>query len=356
MTVKKEDIVFNIVFWVAYFSYEWLAMASVYSEYHKFLVNAAAIVPITAAASLFTVHVLFRKFHLKGRKRAFWFGLIFSMLVFVLIRRSFNYFYTYPRYYPEALETMSFWFLPKLIIEGVNIYLIVGLYTMFYFVKAWYEQQRLANAMQQEKTRAELKLLKSQIQPHFIFNTLNNIYSYAVQRNDKTADLIYQLSSFLSYGLYENKETFVPLQKEIEVIRSYIDLEQVRYGDRLDFSMNLFDNVDQFRITPLLLLPLVENCFKHGFKSSIDHCWIRIDISKTGEWLVVKIENSVSQDRSPGEDINGGIGLNNVKRRLEIVYPEKHVLKIKPEEDTFLVILKIEETKLQNDGKMPDCR
>jgi len=350
MTIKKEDIIFNIVFWFVYFSYEWLAMATVYSEYQKYLVNAAVIVPITAAASLFTVHILFRKFHLQGRRRAFWIGLIFSMVIFVLIRRSFKYFYTYPKYYPEALETMSFWFLPKLIIVGVNIYLIVGVYTMFYFVKAWYEQQRLAHALQQEKTGAELKLLKSQIQPHFILNTLNNIYSYAVRRNDKAADLIYQLSSFLSYGLYENKESFVPLLREIEVIRSYTELEQVRYGNRLDFSMNLFDNLDQSRITPLLLLPLVENCFKHGSKSSVDHCWIRIDISKTGEWLVVKIENSVSQDTPLEEDTNGGIGLNNVKRRLEIVYPGKHELKIKPEEDTFLVILKIKEDKIQIDG------
>lgn len=330
---------------MVYFLYEWLAIASVYSEYQRYLINAGVIVPITAAASFFTVHFLFKRLYQEGRQREFWIGLIVSMIAFVLIRRSFNYFYTYPRYYPEALETMSFWFLPKLIIEGVNIYLFVGLYSMFYFVKAWYEQERLAHALTQEKTEAEMKLLKSQIQPHFIFNTLNNIYSHAVQKSEKTADLIFQLSSFLSYGLYNSKPTQVPVVKEIEIIRSYIELEKIRYGDRLDVSVNVFDKLEEVEISPLLLLPLVENCFKHGFSSALDKCWIRIDISKPGEWLGIKIENSVPEDRESSEEENGGIGLKNVKRRLEILYPGRHEFKIRENQDSFLCVLKIKDDK-----------
>ena len=341
MTAKWNNAIFNVGFWLVYFMYEWLAIASVYSEYQRYLINAAVIVPITAAAALFTVHFLFKKLYLKGRVKAFWIGLILSMILFVLLRRAFNYHYTYPKYYPEALETMSFWFLPKLIIEGVNIYLFVGLYSMFYFIKAWYEQERLANALQKEKTEAELKLLRSQIQPHFIFNTLNNIYSYAVQKSEKTADLIYQLSSFLSYGLYENKTAKVPLVKELEVINSYVELERIRYGDRLDVSINVFDNVDKTLISPLLLLPLVENCFKHGFSSSIEQCWLRMDVSISGDWLTIKIENSLSEAESKTEADNGGIGLTNVKRRLEIVYPGKHELKYEAENESFLAVLKL---------------
>lgn len=326
---------------MVYFMYEWLTIASVYSEYQRYLINASVIVPITAGASFFTVHFLFKKLYLQGRKREFWIGLVLSMIVFILMRRSFNYFYTYPRYHPEVLETMSFWFWPKLIIEGVNIYLFVGLYSMFYFVKAWYEQERLAHALIQEKTEAEMKLLKSQIQPHFIFNTLNNIYSHAVQKSEKTADLIFQLSSFLSYGLYESKPKQVPVVKEIDIIRSYIELEKIRYGDRLDVSINVFDKLDQAKISPLLLLPLVENCFKHGFSTAIDKCWIRIDISKPEDWLGVKIENSVPEDRQPSEQVNGGIGLKNVKRRLEISYPGRHEFKTSENQDSFLCILKI---------------
>jgi len=343
MKVKWNTTIFNLVFWTVYFLYEWLAIASVYSQYQRYLINASVIVPITAAASFFTVHFLFKQLYLKGRKREFWIGLIVSMIAFALIRRSFNYFYTYPRYYPEALETMSFWFLPKLIIEGVNIYLFVGLYSMFYFLKAWYEQERLSHALIQEKTEAELKLLKTQIQPHFIFNTLNNIYSHAVQKSEKTADLIFQLSSFLSYGLYESKPTQVPVVKEIEIIRSYIELEKIRYGDRLDVSLNVFDHLDDALISPLLLLPLVENCFKHGFSTALDKCWIRFDVSKPGEWLVIKIENSVPEDKESSDQVNGGIGLKNVKRRLEIVYPGRHELKTRENQDSYLCVLKIKD-------------
>lgn len=343
MKVKWNHTLFNLIFWMVYFLYEWLAIASVYSDYQRYLINASVIVPITAAASFFTVHYLFKKQYQKGHRREFWIGLVVSMIVFVLMRRSFNYFYTYPKYYPEALETMSFWFLPKLIIEGVNIYLFVGLYSMFYFLKAWYEQERLANALAQEKTEAEMKLLKSQIQPHFIFNTLNNIYSHAVQKSDKTADLIFQLSAFLSYGLYENKPTFVPVVKEVDIIKSYIELEKIRYGDRLDVSVNVFDQLEEARISPLLLLPLVENCFKHGFSSAIDNCWIRIDISKPDNWLVIKIENSVPEDGEKTGQANGGIGLKNVKRRLEIVYPGRHEFKTRENQDSYLCVLKIKD-------------
>lgn len=341
MNIKWNSTVFNIIFWLVCFLYEWLAMASVYSEYQRYLINAAVIVPITAAASVLTVHFLFRRLYKTGRKKEFWIGLIVSMVAFALIRRSFNYFYTYPKYYPEALETMSYWFLPKLIIEGVNIYLFVGLYSMFYFIREWYEQERLSQSLKQENTEAELKLLKSQVQPHFIFNTLNNIYSYAVQKSEKTADLIYQLSAFLSYGLYENRSKRVPLEKEMEIIRSYIELEKIRYGERLDVSINIFDSIDKDQISPLLLLPIVENCFKHGFRSTIDDCWIRIDLSRSEEWLVIKIENSVSEEDQKPESTQNGIGLRNVQRRLEIVYPGKHEFRTNREENSYLSVLKI---------------
>jgi LytS/YehU family sensor histidine kinase len=341
MSTKWNHTIFNIVFWLAYFLYAWLTPASLENEYKRYLINVLAIGPITATASVFTVHYLFGVVYRQNKKVAFWIGLFVSMFVFILIRRSFNYYYTYPLYNPEALETMSFWFLPKLIIEGVNMYLFVGLYSIFYLVKAWYDQERLSNMLKQEKTDAELKLLKSQVQPHFILNTLNNIYSYAVQKSDKTPDLILQLSAFLSFGLYESKSEMVPLRKEIDVIQSYIELEKIRYGDRLDASINIFNKVDEAEISPLLLLPLVENSFKHGFTSSIDKCWIRLDISFSGEELVVKIENSMPEESGNKESENGGLGLKNVKRRLEIVYPSRHEFRTEIGKDTFLAVLKV---------------
>jgi LytS/YehU family sensor histidine kinase len=325
---------------VVYFLYEWLANASVYNEYYRYLINAIVIVPLTCLAAFFTVHVLFKHLFLKDKKQLFWVGLIVSMLVFVVIRRTFNYYYTYPNYFPEG-SSMSYFFLPKLIIEGVNIYLIVGLYSMFYFIKAWYEEQRLAHALKQEKAEAELNLLKSQIHPHFIFNTLNNIYSYAVQKNSKTPDLIHRLSSFLSYNIYESNSCSIPLTKELEYIKSYIELERIRYGDRLDISVNVYNSLEGFYISPLLLLPMVENCFKHGLKSMLDECWIRIDISIQEDWVMIKVENSIgSQSNGNGQNRNG-IGLENIKRRLEIIYREDYEFRTLSQGISFFCILKV---------------
>jgi two-component system, LytTR family, sensor kinase len=341
MDLKKNDIHFNVQFWLVYFLYEWLANATIDSEYRRYFINAIVIVPLTGLAAFVTVHVLFKNFYLKEKKRAFWICLVVSMVIFIVIRRTFNYYYTYPLYFPEGMVSMPYIFLPKLIIEGVNIYLIVGLYSMFYFIKAWYEEQRLAHALMQEKAEAELSLLKSQIHPHFIFNTLNNIYSYAIQKNSKTPDLIYRLSSFLSYNIYDSKSDSIPLTKELEYIRSYIELEKIRYGDRLDVSINIFNSINQFNISPLLLLPVVENCFKHGFKSMINKCWIRIDISVQQDWLTIKIENSVGSDQNGNDHYRNGIGLENVRRRMDIVYRDGYEFKTSLLAGSFFCVLKI---------------
>lgn len=229
------------------------------------------------------------------------------------------------------------------------MYLIAGLYTMFYFVQAWYEQQRLTQTLQKDKVEAQLELLKSQVQPHFIFNTLNNLYALALRKDEKIPDLIHRLSSFLSYSLYDGKLKSIPVSKELEYINHYIELEKIRHDERLDVSVNIYSSLDGFMIGPLLLLPLVENCYKHGVNNSIHDNWIRIDLSIKNEWLTVKIENSQSEnhlaDQIPQKN---GIGLENVKRRLEILYPGAHEFKYMTEEYSYLTILRIKNYNIEN--------
>jgi two-component system, LytTR family, sensor kinase len=340
MELFKKNIAFNILFWGLYFLYEWLPQAAINSEYRRYLINASAIVPITFCATMVTVHFLVKKYFLNGRKTAFWIGFILCALAFTLMRRSFNYYYTYPIYWPDAQKNTHLLWFPKFLMEGVGIYLIVGLYTMFYFMKAWYEQQRRSNALQKDKIEAQLELLKSQVQPHFIFNTLNNIYSFSVQNNTRTSEMIYRLSALLSYMLYDSKQHMIPLKKEIEYVNNYIELEKIRYGDRLDISMNVYDSTEHFYITPLLLLPLIENSFKHGI-CNIGNNWIRIDISVKEDWLTVKIENSYENKNGKTVSANNGIGLDNVKKRLDIIYESKHEFRYMPDGHSFLTILKV---------------
>lgn len=348
MHFLKKHIIFNVLFWALYFLYEWLGNAAISNEYERYLINASVIVPITFAATWFTVQVLIKQYYVKRKKTIFWIGLMLSAIAFVLIRRSFNYYYTYPHYYPGANQFTPFLFFPKLLIEGVNIYLITALYTMFYFMRAWYEQQQKAQALQKDKLEVQLELLKSQVQPHFIFNTLNNIYSLSQRGHPGAAELIYRLSALLSYMLYDSKKNVIPLEKEIEYVNNYIELEKIRYGKRLDVSLNIFSSIGPFYMSPLLLLPLVENSFKHGVYDNIDTCWIRIDVAINDQWLSVKIENSYDSGLARKENDRNGIGLENVRKRLEILYPATHEFRYMPEDHSFLTVLKIKNLVYEN--------
>ena len=347
--MKKGEIRFNLFFWGSYFLYEWLGNASVGDEYYRYFINAVVLVPLTLVAAVFTVHFLYKRYFLKEKKKSFWWLLAISLLVFTLLRRTFNYYYTYPLYFPEALLTMPYLYWPKLLIEAVNMYLIVGLYAMFYFVRELYKQQQISDSLRQNKVETELKLLKSQVQPHFIFNTLNNIYSLAKNGHAHTAELIYRLSAFLSYNLYDSRQDTIPATQELEYVRHYVELEKIRHGDSLDVSINVFDALDGYRISPMLFLPLVENAFKHGVGESAEGSWIRIDLSATDQGLTLKVENSLPEYDSGSNGKQGGIGLANVRKRLEIVYPGNHNLQCLKDENSYLVILRLKLTRHGNE-------
>jgi two-component system LytT family sensor kinase len=342
--LKNKILRTNLIFWTCYFLYEWLANAAYDGEYKQHLIAAALYTPLLFAATIFTIHVLIKQYYLKGQKAQFWIGLILSMLAFGIARRALNYYIIYP---PNWRSMQAFLFVPKIIFEIVGTYLIVALNAMFYFLQAWYEQQRITQTLQKDKVEAQLELLKSQVQPHFIFNTLNNIYSLSTHNSPKTSDLIYRLSSLLSYTLYDSRKPIIPLEQEIEYISNYIELEKIRYGERLDIAVNVLNSTKHIGISPFLLLPLVENCFKHGVSNEIDTCWIRLDILSNDGWLIIKIENSKSFNGKCNGTRNG-IGLENVKRRLEILYPDRHEFKCIDEDQTFLAVLKIKTMGYEN--------
>lgn len=339
--MNSKAIRFNLFFWLIYFIYEWLGRASIGDEYYRYLITALVLVPLTFFASILTMHVLVKSYFLKGKKSEFWIYFAISICVFALLRRSFIYFYVYPNYLPHALLEIPYIYWPKLLIEAVNIYLIVALYTLFHFVRELYNQRRISYELQKDKIETELKLLKSQVHPHFIFNTLNNIYSLAERGNPKTKDFIYRLSEFLSYSLYEGSEDTIPLKQELDYIMHYIELEKIRYDEGLDISINVFQDIKGFAISPMLLLPLVENAFKHGPKLVNKNNWIRLDFTIWDKWLTFKIENSTQSDEFKKSSDNGGLGLDNLKKRLDILYPSTHSLKLLRQEDSFLVILKL---------------
>jgi len=203
------------------------------------------------------------------------------------------------------------------------------------FFKLWTMRQREWITSQQEKIVAELQLLKAQVHPNFLFNALNNIYTFSLQRSPKTPGQILRLSSLLSYMLYDCNAEQVRLEKEIEVMKNYLDLEHERHGDKVEVSWSVEGNTKDRFISPLLILPFMENAYKHCMASDIQRSWISVDLSVRGDVVRCKIANSkreLTQGKKPsGKDIQ------NVSRRLALAYPQSHQL-FTHDEGSFYVV------------------
>ncbi|WP_332369013.1 histidine kinase [Spirosoma telluris] len=174
-------------------------------------------------------------------------------------------------------------------------------------VKIWYLKQQAYEQIDKEKLQAELQLLKSQVHPHFLFNTLNNLYALTLHKSDHSPAVVLKLSELLSYMLYECNASEVPLQKEIAFMRNYIGLEQLRYGDRLDMSVTISGDYPTKLIAPLLLVPFLENAFKHGTSEQLEQAWMHIDLSVQGNQLKFKVINSREPSAHKDTYIGGSV-------------------------------------------------
>lgn len=198
----------------------------------------------------------------------------------------------------------------------------------------------------QEKLETELKFLRTQTNPHFLFNTLNNIYALARKKSDDTADVVMKLSKLLRFMLYESRKERIPLSTEIRMIEDYIELEKIRYNERLTIRLEKEIDNDGQLIAPLLLLPFIENAFKHGASETRFDSYIHISVELKGGWLKFFIENS--KEETGDTTVTDNIGLSNVRRQLELMYQE-HNLQVDNQKDRFAVYLTI---NLNNDATL----
>ena len=214
---------------------------------------------------------------------------------------------------------------------------IGGMAAAIKLTKYWYVKEQRNLQLQKENVEAQLQLLKAQVHPHFLFNTLNNIYAQTQTRAPEAAGMVMGLSNLLRFMLYEGSQQVVPLGQELDMLRQYIDLEKVRYNEGLDITLDLPAHTEGLLIAPLLLLPLVENSFKHGASQRLEHPWISLSIRMEGRRMKMKLVNGKADEPlHPGE---GGIGLANVRKRLELIYPGRHNLRITEDPDVFIVNL-----------------
>ena len=226
-----------------------------------------------------------------------------------------------------------------------------GLAAAIKLMKFWYMKEQRNLQLQKENVDAQLQLLKAQVHPHFLFNTLNNIYSYTQNTSPVASRLVMGLSDMLRYMLYECNQPLVPLAKDLKMLQDYIVLEQIRYNHQLDVTVNLPSGVEELYIAPLLLLPFVENCFKHGTSQVLEHPWVSLHISIENDQMKMKLVNGKAENYVPKKA--AGIGISNVQKRLDLLYPGKYFLRINNEADVFVVTLKLDLERLKGRESKP---
>ena len=217
--------------------------------------------------------------------------------------------------------------------------LVFAIGTCITVMQQWIKTERNKERIETEKLNTELSFLKSQVNPHFFFNTLNNIYSLAIVQSEQTAPAVLKLSSIMRYILTETQNDFVPLENEISFLKNYIDLQLVRLTDKVKVTFNADIQNPQIQIAPLLFIPFVENAFKYGI-STKENSAINIELTQKGKEVVLFVSNNIVHTDATIHETTG-IGINNVKRRLELLYPSKFDLHVSDDGKLFTVNLSI---------------
>jgi sensor histidine kinase YesM len=206
-------------------------------------------------------------------------------------------------------------------------------------ITQWYGEKQRLKELESSKVEAELSFLKSQIHPHFLFNSLNTIYYLALSKDDKAPKAILSLSNFLRFVTVESDKNLIPLEKELTMLNEYLNLQRLRTSEKFDLQVEMKGDVSALEIMPLTFIPFVENAFKYGISAHID-CFIHLSIEVEKSTLAFTIKNSIIQGQKEMLR-SSGIGLENIRKRLELAYPERHTLDIESERQIYSVYLKI---------------
>jgi sensor histidine kinase YesM len=231
----------------------------------------------------------------------------------------------------------SSFFIVQIVAVTLFIVIFVG---MLRFAVDWFELEAKRKEVENEKLTAELNFLKAQINPHFLFNTLNNLYYLAYTKSDNTTEVIAKLSQMMRYMIYDSNHSKVQLSKEVEYMENYISLERLRLNNQIPISFELKGNTENVWIAPLIFITFLENAFKHGVSNNNPGAWVNIKIELADNQCIYQVENSKLDEGTEAHE-KSGIGLQNVQRRLELSYPGKHQLVMENKKDSYLVRLNL---------------
>jgi two-component system LytT family sensor kinase len=286
------------------------------------------------------VDLLMPQLLFKKRTTSFFITYIILILLFAFLQRLIDN-YIILRYYLTYWKIESLFSPPVFLYNVSKLQFVVTIpvaFKLFYYLG---EEKNKVQTVLSQKLQAELSSLRNQFHPHFLFNVLNSLYSKILSKSDDSAEIVLKISDLLRFSIYDVNNKSISLQNEIDYLKNYISLQQLRFNNQLQLSFSVYGKIENYSIEPFLVLPFIENSYKYCLDEN-NEGWITIAITITDDWFVVKVENSLSENRiSRVEDGSHGTGIANVKRRLELLYPEKHILTIKNENTSFFVSLKL---------------
>lgn len=217
---------------------------------------------------------------------------------------------------------------------------VFGISASYCFFSDYQRQQEVQRENENERLKSELSFLRSQISPHFMFNLMNSLVSLNRKKSNLVEPVLLKMADLLRYMLYEKDDKRISLENEVKYLSNYIDLQKVRFGDYVNIDFDVKSTDSSKSIEPMLLIPFVENAFKHGV-GLIENPFIKIELGTSNDELSFKVTNKFSSDNKEVKDGASGIGLNNVKRRLELLYPNKYVLNVSESENLYTTDLKL---------------
>lgn len=342
-------IAFHLLFWLTVAAFYYLLFSRNSESREVSLILSAGLMPVAVGVTYFFNYVLvpnylWEKHYTRFFLFSFYTLLVSTWLSFLIVFFALIYVLT-QKAYVDSLVVRPEW-------QVVTLHFVVFFAIAVKQVKRSFFIQQEKNELEKNQLNtelklkeAELKLLKAQIHPHFLFNTLNNLYGLTLEKSDEAPQLVLRLSEILDYILYRCNEKIVLLADEISNLKNYLEIEKIRYSGKLKLEQQFPENPGNLKIAPLIFIPLLENVFKHGVSKSPGKAFVKVKMTLNENTLVCRIENTKNEDETKQIGKSHGIGLQNVRKRLELVYPGKYILDIEDKHSWFLVnlILELEE-------------
>jgi sensor histidine kinase YesM len=347
--LSVKNILFHVFFWLGLYLFS-CSVNAINTTYGIlfWMNNLYYSYFVSIPAAYFVVYYLFPQFLYKKRFPLFVILLVLVFTISIILTRLIYVYIVIPVKWPEAIEKTKFWGFS--ILDGFSAkFFIIGLLAFVELTRKWVYEQKEKSRLEKEKLENELKFIKSQLSPHFLFNTLNNIDALIYQDQKKASDAVVKLSELLRYVLYDADTREVRLKDEINFVSNLLELQKLRISDKEDIVFKVSGDIDNIYITPMLIIPLIENMFKHGSQKG-DSPLFLISITVLEAKIRLYCKNYVREDRN--FDNQSGIGLINVKKQLELMYKNNYTFDITQTEKEFIVELVIDKKVNLNKSKL----